>query len=92
MKGGPVDTQRIAPRALPFTLFRVNPDESMELVSEHPDFRSGWTAGIHAVTVEDRENAYALYGGQHRVARFAHNRLLPRYSTERAVMMLGMMA
>lgn len=87
-----MDTERIAPRALPFTLYRVNPDESMELVSEHPDFGSGWSAGTRAVTVEDTENAYSLYRGQLRVARFAHNRLRPRFSAERASEMLGMLS
>jgi hypothetical protein len=86
-----VDTQRIAPFALPFTLYRVNPDESMEPVSVHPSFEEGWQAGTRAVTVEDRENAYSLYAGTRRVARFGHNRLMPKYNAERAVMMLGMM-
>jgi hypothetical protein len=28
-----------------------------ELVSEHPNFESGWQAGTYVVTVEDEENA-----------------------------------
>jgi hypothetical protein len=87
-----VDTKRIAPSALHFTLYRVSPDGSTALVSEHPDFGSGWSAGTRVVTVEDRENAYALYRGKRRVARFGHNRLMPKYNAERAVMMLGILA
>ncbi len=91
-EGGPVDTKRIAPSALPFTLYRVNPDQGMELVSEHPEFGSGWRAGTRAVTVEDRENAYSLYRGQRRVAKFGHSRLMPRINAERASEMLGMLS
>jgi hypothetical protein len=78
-KGGTVDTKRIAPRALPFTLYRVNPNESMDLVSEHPDFGDGWSAGQRAVHA-DRDNAYALYAGSHRMARFGYSRVTPRLS------------
>jgi hypothetical protein len=89
-KGEPVDTQRIAPSALPFTLYRMNTDK--ELVSEHPDFRSGWSAGTRAVTVEDTENAYSLYRGERRVAKFGHCRLMSRFNAELASEMLGMMS
>ena len=74
-----MDTMRIAPRALPFTLYRVNADESMNLVSEHPDFGDGWSAGQRAVHA-DRENAYALCQGSRRVARFGYARVTLRVS------------
>ncbi len=87
-----MDTKRIAPSALPFTLYRVNSDESMELVSEHPDFGSGWSAGTHAVTMEDKDHAYSLYARNRLVAKFAHARLMPRFNAERASEMLGILA
>jgi hypothetical protein len=59
----------------------VNPDESMELVSEHPDFGDGWSAGQRAVHA-DRDNAYALYAGSRRVARFGYSRVTSRLSEE----------
>jgi hypothetical protein len=74
-----VDTKRIAPRALPFTLYRVEPDESMTLVSKHPAFGDGWSAGTAAVHA-DRDYAYALYAGNRRVARFGYSRVTPRLS------------
>jgi hypothetical protein len=61
----------------------VRPYGTEELVSEHPDFESGWKAGVDAVTVEDKENAYSLYGRGRRVARFGHSRLMPRLGAER---------
>jgi hypothetical protein len=87
-----VDTERIALRALTFTLYRVNPDESRDLVSEHPDFGSGWSVGTHAVTVEDKENAYSLYVGTRLVAGFGHARLMTRFGAERVALMLGSLA
>jgi hypothetical protein len=74
-----VDRARIAPRALPFTLYRVNATETMTPVSTHPDFSYGWNAGTAAVHA-DRENAYALYAGSRRMARFGYSRLTPRLS------------
>ena len=70
-----MDTTSLAPRA-PYVLYRVRPNGTEELVSEHPDFKSGWQAGTHVVTVEDTENAYSLYSGERRVARFGHARLM----------------
>jgi hypothetical protein len=77
-----VDTKRIAPRALPFTLYRVEPDESMTLVSKHPAFGDGWSAGTAAVHA-DRDYAYALYAGNRRVARFLGTLGSPRASQRR---------
>jgi hypothetical protein len=87
-----VDTKSLAPRALPFTLYRVNPGESRDLVSEHPDFGSGWRAGTHAVTVEDKANAYNLYAGTRLVAKFGHARLMPRFGAEHLSLRLGGLA
>jgi hypothetical protein len=66
---------RIAPRA-PYVLYRDYSDGTEEPVSEHHDFRSGWQAGTHVVTVEDREGAYSLCKRGHLVARFGHSRLM----------------
>jgi hypothetical protein len=78
------------PRALAgvYVLRRVRPDGGEETVSEHPDFGSGWSAGTAAVHA-DRENAYALYEGSQRVARFAQARLIPRSGAERIALALG---
>jgi hypothetical protein len=74
-----------------FTLYRVHPGGSKELVSEYSTFEEGWRAGTRAVTVLDREGAYTLYRNGVRVAKFAHNRLMPRFSSERAPLMLGVL-
>jgi len=81
------------PRALDgvYVLRCVRPDGGETAVSEHPDFGSGWCAGTAAVHA-DSENAYALYVGSHRVARFAHARLMPRSSAERIALALGGLA
>jgi hypothetical protein len=62
---------------LPYVLRRVYPDETQKLVSKHPDFASGWSAGQH-MTHEDVENAYSLYYGDQRIAKFGHSRLMSR--------------
>jgi hypothetical protein len=72
---------RIAPRA-PYVLYRVHLDGMVEPVSEHPDFRSGWQAGTHVVTVEDKDGAYSLYDRERRVARFDHSRLMRQVGVE----------
>jgi hypothetical protein len=60
-----------------YSLYRVHPNGSKEeFVSEHATFEEGWSAGTHAVTVEDRENAYSLYRSGVRVGRFGHSRLM----------------
>lgn len=60
----------------PYALFRVHADGTEEPVSSHPAFEQGWSAGQHAVHA-DRENAYSLYRGGRRVARFNHHKLAP---------------
>jgi hypothetical protein len=85
-----VDEKSLAPRA-PYVLFRVRPYGTEELVSEHPDFESGWKAGVDAVTVEDKENAYSLYGRGRRVARFGHSRLMLRLGAERLPALAGLL-
>jgi hypothetical protein len=60
---------------LPYALRRVHADGTEELAGEYPTFREGWGAGTRAVTVEDRENAYALYRDERRIARFGFARL-----------------
>ena len=54
---------------LPYALRRVHPGGTGETVSEHPTFGEGWSAGQRAVH-GDRENAYALYRGDRRLAGF----------------------
>jgi hypothetical protein len=76
-----VDEKSLASRA-PYVLHRVHTDGTEEPISEHPTFGAGWSAGTHAVTVEDREHAYALYHGDRRVARFGFRRLMVRFDTE----------
>jgi hypothetical protein len=66
---------RMAHRAH-YVLYRVHPDSTEEPVSEHHDFRSGWQAGTHVVTVEDKEGAYSLYSRERCMARFGHSRLM----------------
>jgi hypothetical protein len=65
---------------LPYALRRVYADGGEEPVSDHPTFGDGWSAGQHAVH-EDRENAYALYRGQRRPARFSSGRLMRHAGT-----------
>ena len=60
--------------AHPFTLRRVHQDSTEEQVGTFPSFEQGWSAGQHAVHA-DRENAYSLYRGGRRVARFGFNRI-----------------
>jgi len=59
---------------LPYALRRFYADGSEEPVTEHATFGDGWDAGQHAVH-ENSENAYALYRGQRRLARFGSARL-----------------
>jgi hypothetical protein len=59
---------------LPYALHRVHADGGEEPVSAHATFGDGWSAGQRAVH-EDRENVYALYRGQRRLARFGSARL-----------------
>jgi len=67
---------------LPYALRVVYADGREEPVSDHPSFGDGWSAGQRAV-YEDRKNAYALYRGAHRVARFGPGRLMPHGDVER---------
>jgi hypothetical protein len=60
-----------------YLLYRVLHDGTQELVSEHPDFASGWDAG-QRMTHEYVENAYSLYYGDQRIAKFGHSRLMSR--------------
>jgi hypothetical protein len=83
-----VNEKSLAPGAL-YILYRVYPEGTEEKVSEHPDFESGWRAGTHAVSVEDKENAYTLYARERRVARFGHNRLIRQVETERLSSLVG---
>ena len=61
----------------PHVLFRVKQDGSSEQVSKHPSFEEGWQAGQRVVH-ENKQDAYSLYRGDRRVARFGHSRLHPR--------------
>ncbi|MEJ7871876.1 MAG: hypothetical protein WKF67_06425 [Rubrobacteraceae bacterium] len=70
----------LAQPARDHVLVRVHADGREEPVSEHPDFGSGWQAGTHAVHT-DRENAYSLYRGGRRVARFCFNRIAVRHQS-----------
>ena len=74
-----------------YVLYRVLHDGTQELVSKHPDFASGWSAGQH-MTHEDTENAYSLYFGDRRVARFGHSRLIPRHKATGVFEGLDLMA
>jgi hypothetical protein len=60
-----------------YSLVRIDPeDEGEEPISEHATFEDGFAAGTHAVTVEDLDNAYALYSADGtRLARLAYGRL-----------------
>jgi hypothetical protein len=58
-----------------YVLYRVLHDGTQELVSEHPDFASGWDAG-QRMTHDDTHNAYSLYYRDQRIAKFAHSRLM----------------
>jgi hypothetical protein len=77
-----VDENSVAPRA-PYVLRRARSDGTEEPIDEYPTFEAGWRAGTRAVTVEDREHAYALYHGDRRVARFGFRRLMVRFDVER---------
>jgi len=73
---------------LPYALRRVHADGGEEPVSEHPTFGDGWSAGQSAVH-EDHENAYALYRGQRRLARFGYSRLMQSAGTQHLPVLLG---
>jgi hypothetical protein len=77
---------------LPYALWRVHEDGTDKPVSEHPTFGEGWSAGTCAVTVEDREHAYALYRDGRRVARLGFGRLVVRFDAERLPSLFGPMA
>jgi len=77
---------------LPYALWRVHADGTNELVSEHSTFGEGWSAGTHAVTVEDREHAYALYRGGRSVARFGFSRAIVRFDAKRLPSLFGPVA
>ncbi len=64
-----------------FVLVEVRADGTQKMVSEHPDFGSGWSAGQAAVHADGNEQkAFSLYVGNpgRRVARFAHNRIIAK--------------
>ena len=77
-----MDENSVALRA-PYVLRRARSDGTEEPIDKYPTFEAGWRAGTHAVTVEDREHAYALYHGDRRVARFGFRRLMVRFDVER---------
>jgi hypothetical protein len=55
--------------------------------SEHADFASGWQAGTHVVTSDDKGGAYSLYSPSGiRVAKFGHARLTPHSGTDHTLM------
>jgi hypothetical protein len=81
--------ERSVARSAPYVLYQVSPDGMEKPVSEHPNFASGWEAGTHAVTVEDKENAYSLYARGRRVAKFGHSRLMPELGAGRLSTMVG---
>ena len=73
---------------LPYALRRVYADGSEEHVNDHATFGEGWSAGQHAVH-EDRENAYALYRGDRRLARFGSGRPMQGADTAHLSALLG---
>ncbi len=73
---------------LPYALSRVYADGSQEPVSDHTTFGDGWSAGQSAGH-EDPENAYALYRGDRRIARFGSARLRQGASAGPVSMLLG---
>lgn len=60
----------------PFVLVEVRADGTEEVVSKHPTFSEGWSAGQEAVHA-DRTGAFSLYRRfpDRRVARFCHHRI-----------------
>ena len=74
---------------LPHALRRVHADGTEEPVGRYPTFGAGWSAGTRAVTVEDREHAYALYRDGRRLVRFGFGRLMLSRSAERLPALLG---
>jgi hypothetical protein len=80
----PVSTEILARPAHRFLLYRIYPDGTEELASEHLSFGEGWRAGTRAVTITDKKQGYSLYRGDRRIARFAHNRLMSRFGADRA--------
>jgi len=73
---------------LPYALRRVHPDGHGETVSDHRTFGEGWSAGQRAVH-EDRENAYALYRGDRRLAGFGSGRLTAQFGANGLPAILG---
>ncbi len=67
-----------------YTLYRVNDDGTTTEVSQHDDLLTGIAAGGYAVDVEDHDYAYALYGGNGRVATFCEGRIGYREWAHRA--------
>jgi hypothetical protein len=73
---------------LPYALRRVYADGSEEPFGDYAAFGDGWSAGQRAVH-EDRENAYALYRGDRRLARFGSARLVQGAVAGRPFAFLG---
>jgi len=73
---------------LPYALRRVYDDGGEEHVNDHATFGDGWSEGQRAVH-EDRENAYALYRGNRRLALFGSGRLIQGASAGHLSMLLG---
>jgi hypothetical protein len=73
---------------LPYALRRVYADGDEQPISDHATFGDGWSAGQRAVH-QDRENAYALYRGQHRLARFGSSRLMSRVDAQHLPAVFG---
>jgi hypothetical protein len=71
-----MDTSSVA-----YVLCRIEDDSSLTPVSRHEDMLTGIAAAGHAVEVEDRDFAYALYAGDPseerswRVASFCEGRI-----------------
>jgi hypothetical protein len=58
-----------------YTLYRIEDDASITLVSEHGDIVAGIAAGKQIVEHEDFEYPYALHTDGLRVATFAEGRI-----------------
>jgi hypothetical protein len=72
-----VDGTRIAHAPAPdYALRRVHADGSEESAGAFPTFGEGWAAGQQAVHAD--RDAFALYRGERRIARFGFNRIAPR--------------
>ena len=83
-----MDTTSIAHHHALFTLTRVHPDGTEEIVETATDHTTAIEAG-HRMMHLHPGAAFSLYAGERRVAKFAHHTLALRLRVQAVAMMAG---